>query len=177
MDPLRKQVRFVRRRLALQQFVRLLSRCLFVALLIALAALAAPKIFPLAIAPVVWTRAWFGGAVAFAAVVALAGTWLRRESLTQAALEMDRRCQLKERVSSLYALSEEELQSPVGRALAQDALRRAGEVDVTRHYRVRLDRHAWWSLAPAALMFVLAVFVPNREPAASANAAANAAQN
>lgn len=176
MDTLRKQVRFAHRRLVLQQFIRLLPRCLFVTLLIALAALAAPKVFPMAVEKAVWAWAWLGGAVALAVLAAAAWTWLRRESLAQAALEIDRRCRLKERVSSMYALSEEELQSPVGQALAQDALRRAGAVDVTRHFRVRLDRRAWLPAVPAVLTFALVAFVPDREPSASANAATGPAQ-
>lgn len=171
MNRLQQQVRWAHRRLMLQQFARVLPGSLFATLLLAAAALALPKLWPLDIAADIWTWSWLTGATIVGVLLALTITYTRRQSLLEAAIEIDQRCQLRERISTTYALSPEELQTPIGQALVQDALRRASQVDLREPFRLKLDRRAWLPLIPAAAAFLLVTFVPDRDPASLASAA------
>src|SRR4051794_22417663 len=110
MDTLRRQVRMARRRLAVQQFLRVLSWSWFGTLLVAAALIAVDKFYSLRVEP--W--AWGAGALALGMAIAAIWTFVTRQSELEAALEIDRRFGLKERVSSSYALSPAQRESPAG---------------------------------------------------------------
>jgi hypothetical protein len=171
VETLRKQVRRARRRLVLQAFTGNWAWCSFVALVLATLAIGGIKVWPPAD-----ERAWELGLLAVslgaATLAAAVWTWLGAENLQQAALELDRRCGLKERVSSALALDAQQLQTPAGAALAHDAGRRIEAIDVADHFGVRPDRRALLPLAPAAVALGLALLVNNgRGPLAPAAAA------
>ncbi len=138
MEDLLKQVGRVRRRLGLQQFLYALGWCLFASLLVAAALIAVDKFYPLR---VLWWG-WVSGAAVLGVLAAVAWTWLALRRAFDAAIELDRRFDLKERVSSSLALSEEERQSEFGAALVKDAVRRAQRIDVSERFPVVLH----WSL-------------------------------
>jgi hypothetical protein len=162
MEEIRKQVQVARRRLLVQQFLAALPWCLFATLLIATVAIAVPKFFPLSIDADVWMWSWIGGAVGLGVVTALAWTLVRGHTTHDAAWEIDHRFGLKERVSSVLALSDDELETEAGRALAKDAVRRAGGIDINERFGVALSRKAWLPLAPAVVVFCLAMFVQDK---------------
>lgn len=153
MDVLKQQIRRAQRRLSLQRFLGLLSWCWFGALALAAAAIAIDKFQPLGVRP----EAWIGGALALGLLVAVGWTWFTRRGPLEAALEIDRRFGLKERVSSTLALSPEQLESSAGRALVEDAVKRIDRLHVADQFRIKLNRWSWAPLAPAALAALISL--------------------
>ncbi|MCH8046335.1 MAG: hypothetical protein IID44_21720 [Planctomycetes bacterium] len=165
MDALKKQVRRARRRLVLQQWVGLLFPCWGGAFLVALLLVGGGRIWPIGVDAWIWIGAAAGlGPLA-------AGVWtcgVRRSELN-AALEIDRRFELKERVSSTLTLDADQLESPAGVALLRDAVERVEKLDVEG--RFALEVRAWQplaALAPALLAMLLVLLV---EPAVRDNPA------
>ncbi|MCA9245558.1 MAG: hypothetical protein KDA42_00555 [Planctomycetales bacterium] len=170
MDQLEKQVAIAWRRLLVQKFFRRLPWCLCGTLLVALAATAVPKIRPMEFDSHIWAYAWIGGAAALACLIAGLWTYFTRGDRLLAAIEIDRRFELRERISSVLSLNEADLQTAAGQALAADATRRAERIAVSEQFRVSMDRRAWLPLVPALLAFVVAIFVPDAQPDQSARA-------
>ena len=115
MDELRKQVRRAQRRITMQRFAGVLGWCWFSALFLALIIVVVDKYHPLPVQS--WI--WFAGAVALGLVGAVIWTALGRGPMLEAAMEIDRRFALKERVSSVLAMPPEDLQSEAGRAVTR----------------------------------------------------------
>ena len=128
--------------------------------------------------PSVDERTWAIGSLATAiglgASIALVWTWLWRSSMLEAAVEIDRRYGLKERVSSTLSLDDSQLQSEIGQALVRDAQRRVGQLDLTERFGMRLDWRALLPLAPAAAAFLLVLFVEARLQETTVQAASSA---
>src|SRR5688572_27661936 len=161
MDQIRRQVAQARRRLVLQQFLGVFPWCLFVALLIAAIALAIPKIWVLPVDQNIWLWSWVGGTAATAIVVALAWTFAVRRGTLDAAIEVDRRFGLKERVSSALSLQPQERESEAGRALIHDAVQRIEMVVVSEKFSVSTGWRPLLPVMPAIAAFALAFLVPN----------------
>jgi hypothetical protein len=158
MEELRKQVRRAQRRLTLQRFVGVLGWCWFAAFLIALTTIVVDKYRPLPVQ--VWI--WFAGAAALGLLGAVIRTALSRGRMLEAAMEIDRRFALKERVSSTLAMPPEDLQSEAGQALSADALRHVKRIDVAEKFAVIPPRKLLLPLAPAfAALFVTLFFNPS----------------
>src|SRR5579871_3617542 len=153
MDQLKQQVRAARRRLTLQRFLTALVWCLFATLLAAAVAIGVQKWLLTNINGASWAQWWLVGAVAGGFLAALVWTLARRRPELEAALEIDRRFGLKERISSSLALAPEEVDTPVGRALLDDAQRRIGKLDVQGRFPITLSRRALLPLIPAAAAF------------------------
>ena len=170
MDKLQRQIRRAQARLLLQTFAVKLAWCWFATLLAATLAIAANKLWPF-----VDDRAWALGAAAAALVAGLLAavvwTWARRQSTLEAAVEIDRRFGLKERVSSTLALGPAERETPIGQALVDDACQRIERIDVAQGFGLRLDARALLPVVPAAVAFALAMFVGARMDEPSAQAA------
>ncbi len=162
MDQLRQQVARARRRLVFEQFSHRLVWCLLGGLIIAAIAVAVPRVMTLAALPANWDMTWFLGALGAAFVAAATWTAVSRRTALDAAIEIDRRFELRERVASSLSLSDEDQSSEVGRAVVNDALRAVSRIEVDEKFRLHLDRRAWWPLVPAALVFVLVTFVDRR---------------
>src|SRR4051812_11017467 len=103
MDRLNQIVAIVRRRLFLQNFLGRWKWSLFVTLVIAMIAVAVRKFVLMPINTDVWNIAWVAGAFGVGTLVALIWAYATRETHLNAALEIDRRFGLKERVSSVLA--------------------------------------------------------------------------
>ncbi|HUY87753.1 MAG TPA: hypothetical protein VMV10_03370 [Pirellulales bacterium] len=164
MDVLKQQVRRAQRRLALQRFFAVLSWSWFGALLAAAALIAVGKFYPLGV--LAW--GWVAGALGVGLAFAIGWTWFTGRGQLEAALEIDRRFGLKERVSSTFALGPDQLDSPAGKALVEDALKRVGRLHIAEQFRVKFGRWTWLPLAPAALAFLLAMYL---NPSAGENKA------
>jgi hypothetical protein len=156
MEQLKQSVATARRRLILQQFVGILPWCLFGSLLLAVIGLAVPKVWFLGFDPSVWLWSWLGGAIGLGFVAAVITASIGRLGTLDAAIEVDRRCGLKERVSSALALSPDELDSDVGQALLEDTSRRVEQVSVNDEFRISTDRRALLPLLPAIVLGLLA---------------------
>jgi hypothetical protein len=175
METLDRQVRRARRRMMLVSLGGKLAWCWFATLLVAAVAIGAGKIWSPA-GEGAWTLGWISAALAGGLVAAIAWTWARRPDALTAAVEIDRRFGLKERVSSTLALAGEHRDSQIGQALLGDAEQQVGRIEVAEQFRLRLDRRALLPLLPAALAFALAAFVPARAPEAPAQSAKQQSQ-
>lgn len=174
MEEIKRQVFRARRRMVLQQFCSLVTWWLFATLLVATLGLAVRKVWVLPVDPQTWLGGWLGGAIGGGLLLALLGTWWFRHGVLEAALEIDRRCGLKERVSSSLALSAAELDTDIGQALVSDAMHCVQRLDVGESFPIRLPRRALLPLLPALAIFILAVLVPDATPAPVGSAQASA---
>ena len=111
MDNLLKEIRRVQRRLVFQRFLGLLGWCWFVAFLVGGAVIAAARFYPLGI--IDWQ--WLAGSLAAGLLAAVGWTFWARTPALQAALEIDHRCGLKERVSSTLAMHRPTARASPGR--------------------------------------------------------------
>lgn len=147
MNTLQQQVRRAQVRLRGQQFLDRLPGWCCAFLCVALVLTAVDKFWPLG----VQSWAWAAGALGAGVLSSLAHTLWRGASDTDAAIEIDRRFGLKERVSSALSLPSDVQETEIGRTLVQDALRRVEPIDVPEKFGFELSRRAWWPLVPAAL--------------------------
>jgi len=157
MEEIKRQVTRARRRLVLQQFLRVIGWSLFVSLLVAAIGLAIPRIWALPIDARAWDISWISGGALLGLIVAGVWTYLIRRSPLDAAIELDRRFGLKERVSSALALGPDELSSDAGQALVTDAIRRVERLDVREEFKVSPTWRLVLPLLPAAALIGLAL--------------------
>lgn len=155
MEELRKQVRRAQWWLAVQRFVGVLGWSLFAAFLAALVVVAIGKFWPLGVAEWIWLAA----AAGLGFVVAGIWAYATARGPVDAAIELDRRFGLKERVSSTLAMSPDERDTEIGQALVADAVHRISRIDVREHFAVRPGRQLLLPLLPAALAALLVLFV------------------
>ena len=159
MEFIRKQIRQARRRLVLQQFLGILPWTMFATLLAAAVALAVPKVWTVGVDRIAWTAWWLGGALAAGLITALVWTAVIRLGSLDAAMEIDRRFGLKERVSSAMALRPSERDTEVARALVEDAARRVERVDIPDRFRVHVNRAVLLPLLAAGVAFAIVFFL------------------
>ncbi len=169
MEELHKHVRTARRRLAVQKFLRLASWCCFAVLTLAAIGVLADWYWSFAQMPVgVWLGAGFG----IGLLVALVWTWATRLPLMAAAIELDQRFGLRERVSSALSLAPEDLETEPGQAVTRDAIRRVQHVHVPEHFGLSLDRWCWLPMIPALVAVALVFLLPDSPAVQQAKAKA-----
>jgi hypothetical protein len=164
MDKIKRQVSVAHRRMVTQRFLGIVTWSLFATLLAAALGMAAPKIWPLDIESIVWARIWIGGGLGAGLLLAGVWTYFVRRSPLDAAIEIDRRFHLQERISSALSLGSDAAQTEAGRALLEDAVRRVDRIDVRDHFPVTFGWRNLLPLLPAALIFVLVALVPDAVP-------------
>ncbi|HLA85426.1 MAG TPA: hypothetical protein VJL29_11585 [Thermoguttaceae bacterium] len=171
MDKIERQVRRAQRRLGVQRFVAVLGWTCTAALGVAIVLVLVGRFWSLGVP--VW--AWPAAAVALGFIAAWAWTIATRADRLDAAVELDRRFGLKERVSSSLALSDDERHSPPGQALVNDATRRVERINVADQLRVQPSRPLLYPLIPGVIVLLLIVLVGPARPSRSAQANANRA--
>lgn len=164
MKELRRQVRRAQWRLAAGVFLHSLAWALFAAMMAA-AMLVGLQRWGVLRVNIPW-EAWPAGAAGVALAAACIWTLVRRADSLQAALEIDRRFGLRERVSSSLALRPEELATAVGQALVADAARRVEKLYVPEKFPIRLGPWACLPLVPVLILGLVVLFV---HPAAAVN--------
>lgn len=163
MDQILAQVSRARRRLWLELFLNRLVTCLYCSITLALIALAIPKVVAIEDLPERWTL-WCAMAGLVAGFLsALFWTLIDGSSEIDAAVELDRRFDLRERVSSSLALSPEDINSPAGQALLADAARSVGRLEVTSRFGIQIPRKCWLPLLTTCLAFFIVSFFGNHE--------------
>ncbi len=172
MDTIQKQVSRARHRLVLDQFLALLVYCLFGALCLAVVGIIVPKLMVIESLP----DHWDVGCLVMSGLVgvfsAVAATWVRQAGALDAAIEIDRRFGLDERLASSLQLSAADLESEAGRALLNDTRRRVERVEVGERFRIRLGRYAWLPLVPTLLAFAAMTVLEDRTAESKAVVAA-----
>ncbi len=158
MDNLLNEIRRVQRRLAVQHFLGILGWCWFAALVAAAIGVAAARIWPLESIAGVRDWHWLAGFLVAGLAVAAGWTFLALTPAIAAALEIDRRCGLKERISSSLAMGAADRQSEAGQALLADADARLRRTAVMERFPVRPPRHLLLPLVPAALVLAAMIF-------------------
>lgn len=161
MEEIRKQVSRARRRMIWQQFLGIVTWSLFGTLVAAVIAMAVPKVWVLPVDSQVWLWSWAGGALGAGLLLATIWTYVIRRQPMEAAIEIDRRFGLKERVSSTLSLAPRDLETEAGQALMDDAVRRVSRIDVREQFRFAMNWKALLPLLPAAGVFAIALLVPN----------------
>jgi len=174
MDQLRKQIARARRRLVIEQFLGRLVSCLLAALIVAAVAIAVPRVIAIEQLPAQWDSGWLIGGLVGALVAAMVWTFVSNRSPLDAAIEIDRRFDLRERIASSLSLSPDEQSSDAGRAVVNDALRVVNRINVDDKFQLNIGRRALWPLVPAAIAFVLITFVDFRQAETSADTVATA---
>lgn len=167
MEILERQVRRARRRLLFEQWLRAASWCCTATLLAILALVVVDKFWALRMT----LPTGFAIAIGASLLMAAGWTYLRRWQAIDAALEIDRRYGLRERVSSAYALLPEQRETPMGEALIHDAQRRVEQIRVADRFPIALSGWSMLPLAPAALALIVGLFVGPFQIASSASAA------
>lgn len=157
MESLRKQVARARRRLILSTLVNATAWCLFVGLTLATIAIVANWYFSGPLEP--WQL--LSGGAGIGLVAALLWTWFARVPAIDAAIELDRRFNLRERVSSALALTPDELETEAGRALAEDAQRRVQNLDIDANFPLEMNRWSLLPLLPALAALLLVNLLPS----------------
>jgi hypothetical protein len=155
VNTLQQQVRRARRRLIFQRFLDVLAWCWFATLSAALVLIAVDKRWPLGIEA--W--GWAAGGLGVGLAVAMVWTFCRRASALEAAIELDHRFALKERVSSALALSAADRQTEAGEALVADALARIERIDVGGRFAVKPPQRLLLPLLPGVLAVLVALLI------------------
>jgi hypothetical protein len=176
VDKLCEQVHRAQRRLNTQRFLTLLPWCWFTTLVIAALAIAIHARFPSGLDPVIWNCGGLAVALIVGALAALIWTRVTRHQSLDAAIEIDRRFGLKERVSSSVALSEHERLTEAGRAVVDDAEQRVRRIDVTDRFGLSVGRGMLLPIIPALVAFVAAFAISERGVDQTAVADSAAAQ-
>jgi hypothetical protein len=159
---LQQQVRRALRRMLWESFIGRLGWCCFASLLIAALAIGARKFWELGVDGQTWSLAWLGGSLAVGLLAAGVWTWSRRQTSLDAAMEIDRRFGLKERVSSSLALEPIEIETEAGQALIRDAVARVGQLEIAEQFSVTSHRKLLLPFGPAALVLELILFVRDK---------------
>jgi hypothetical protein len=162
VDEIQESIDAARRRLVVRQWAGRLAFCLTVAFGVALVAILVPKLVHLPGLPARWAAMWLGGAGVVGVAVASLWTLLRPKSRLEAAVEIDHRYNLRERIASSLTLTADDLATPAGAALLRDARRAIGKVEVAERFGLGLDRGVWRPLTPAVLAILAATLIGNR---------------
>ncbi|MBN2477556.1 MAG: hypothetical protein JXB62_23315 [Pirellulales bacterium] len=155
MEELKKQVRRAHRRMGFQRLAGVLGWCWFATLLIALVLITVDKFYRLGVEP--W--GWVVGALALGTAMAVVWIVVTRRSSLGAAIEIDHRFGLKERVSSTLALPAEDYETEAGQALIHDAVHRVRRLDVATQFSVAPGKRILLPLLPAIAALLVALFV------------------
>jgi len=157
MRELEKPVARVFRRLRYQRFLTTLVWSWAVALALVAGVIAAEKLLNRAVMGPEWVPFAVAGMVGV--LIGIGVSLLTGPSRLDAAVALDRAFHLSERVSSALSLPADLRDTPAGRALVADAVRKVTDLDVAAEFGLRLPRRAWVVLIPA-MAAVLLLFAP-----------------
>lgn len=173
MDSIRQQIRLAQRRLLVQQFLSLFGWVMAATLAFGAVGYATAKVWVLSVDSEAWFWTWIGGALLTGLTTALLAAYCTRRSSLEAAMEIDRRFRLEERLSSTLALDSSQIETPVGQALLADTQRQAKRIDVRDGFVIRAPWTIGLPLVPAIIIFGLALLVPDAAERAAQQAQAS----
>jgi septal ring factor EnvC (AmiA/AmiB activator) len=175
MDEIRRVIHQARRRLVMQQLVEACTWSLMASFAVTFCAILIPKFWHIGVDGETWRNTWLIAGTVTGLLLGSMWTFFRGRNVMDAAIEIDHRCHLQERISSLVSLSNTDLQSEAGRALLEDAERHLRRVDVHEHFR---NQFHWRSLLPitAAVVVFLSAFLIRDAESDSVEAAADSVE-
>ena len=156
-SPLHRQVTRVSRRLFLQTFLVSLAWCWSGGLVLA-AAWFLVQAYWLQSLGAEWRLAVAGGLVCLSTVLAAVLAVLRAPSKVTAALLLDEKFGLKERVTTSLTLAPDQEETPAAQALLADVNHRVGQLDVGSRFPLRVSWAAALAPACAALLAIAAFY-------------------
>lgn len=160
MKTIQTKIRQVIQRLFLQNLVTRLPWFLFALLLVAVAAIAVPRLVywdflaqPEALRQ--WTLAWSWGAAGVAVLLTLCSCWWSRLSTWQAAEKLDQQFQLQQRASSALLMASKSGDPGFYEALLADAEKKVGEIVVGERFPIRSRWPMVLPVIPLLMLFGL----------------------
>lgn len=170
LSPLQRQISRVSRRLFWQTVLDSLVWCWTLALVVAIAwFILQPLVFE---EPKPWLRwAVTGELLGVASVLALVLAFLRAPTRLAAALSLDERFGLKERVTTSLTLAPEQAESSAAQALLADVNQRIAKLEISERFPIGMSRSA--VLVPALAMLLACVAFLYDPARGQATAAAN----
>jgi hypothetical protein len=157
MGELQKPVGKVFRRLRFQRFVTALVWSLAATLFLVALVLGTTRALGRTVPGPEWVPFAIAGACGLLAAALV--SFFSGASRLDAAVAIDHKFLLNERLSTALTLPENLRETPAGRALLADALRKLKDLDVAAAFGPRLPRRAWMILIPTALA-VSMLFIP-----------------
>lgn len=157
MRELEKPIGRAWRRLRFQRFLSALVWCWGASLLAVAIAIAVEKLAHKPIPGADWIPFAIAGGVGLLAAALIAA--FTGASRVDAAVAIDHRFSLNERLSTALTLPDVLRATPAGEALLADALKHVTQLDIPAQFGLKLPRLAWVPLLPAALAVGL-LFVP-----------------
>ncbi|MBI3724457.1 hypothetical protein HY251_10965 [bacterium] len=154
MNDIRRVVARVAGRLNWIRFVHQMTRVAFYTALLCMLVIALDKVVHLGVRSLAYLAVYVPVVLLVAAVL----TYRKRTSALEAAVGLDQRLDLKERVSSALAIGEPK--RPAEAALVEDAAARIRGVEPRRIFPLRAPRELRWLPLPLALAVAL-TFVPS----------------
>ena len=173
MNRIRQKVAQARRRIVIGYFFNVLIWSVFSCLFLAAIGLAVPKIWYLSFLQSEssyqnWVLSWIAGGALSGFLISILVTWRKTASQLSAAIEVDRRFGLKERLSSALNLEDEVAETSIGQALLQDAADQADLIDVRDEFRYQPTARVLLPIIPVLLLFGI-MMIPNAEKKAGAS--------
>lgn len=150
MGYLERQVRRAGRRWWIGQLTATVPCILGAALLVAWLAVTAPKFWYLGVEGPLWTRSWIAGAILIGLLLGLVWGVLRRPSPLDAAIEIDRRCRLQDRVASAWCVGTGA--TAAERLVVEDATDHLRQIDLRRNFAIQWTWQLWLPIAAALLI-------------------------
>ncbi len=163
MNELKSAVARVQRRLWLQRFLVALAWS-WAATLLAAAVVILGQWYFLGETTPQWI---FFAALGLGLLVAVVASWWRTPRALAAAVELDLRFGLQERISSAWALLQDSAEghlAPAEQAVVEDALYHLKRVDVAAAFPVRAGRWLLAPVLPGLLAVALVLWLPSWEP-------------
>lgn len=157
MKTIQSKIGQVIRRVFLQSLVNRLPWFLFALLMMAVVAIAVPKLvyWPWLVEgghQQVWTLSWGWGTAAAAMLLSLWSCWWSRLSAREAAEQLDQRFQLHQRASSALTMAKGKSDPGFYQALVQDAEKRVVDLVVSEQFPIR---SRWPMLLPILPLLAL----------------------
>lgn len=161
---IQKNVAQVERRLLTARALAVWPWCAYAAFVAAAVLIVVDKYWPfLYRADLVWSTV-LGIAAGASIAAALLWAWLRRDDAVTAAIELDRRCDLQERVSTVLALRNMPEDDPAASAVRADAERALERVSVAASFPLAASRRWAWPLVPLAAALAATQLIPPVAP-------------
>ena len=162
MTKVRREISVARRRLTIQKGLQWLPWSILISFSVAFVALLIPKLTYLPFTFESWSQVWLAGAAGCSIGIPTCLALLSRPSLQSAAVEVDKRFGLQERLSSLLMLPKESPPSEAASALQLDAEAKIDRIDVRDGFPLRFSRVFPWVVLPVLACATL-YWVPDAE--------------